>query len=61
MKQTYKEIMDNIKVTPEMRRRVLDNVQARMEQQERPRSFRWRIWRFRTSWTAALCRSFPPR
>ena len=34
MKQTYKEIMDNVKVTPEMRRRVLDNVQARMEQQE---------------------------
>ena len=97
MKQTYKEIMENVKVTPEMRRRVLDNVQARMEQQERPRSFtwrrggdrglrsrragqcadaaedddlprrnprpvtRWRIWRFRTSWTAALCRSFPPR
>lgn len=42
MKQTYKEIMDNVKVTPEMRRRVLDNVQARMEQQERPRSFTWR-------------------
>ena len=42
MKQTYKEIMDNVKVTPEMRCRVLDNVQARMEQQERPRSFTWR-------------------
>lgn len=42
MKQTYKEIMDNVKVTPEMRRRVLDNVQAQMEQVQRPHAFDWR-------------------
>ena len=42
MKQAYKEIMDNVKVTPEMRRRVLDNEQAQMEQVQRPHAFDWR-------------------